>query len=137
MKAPKFSLSYIDKQGAYCLEDDLGKVIVLTFWTSWCPECGVDLPLKEKFHQVADPEKIKFITINVVGREREPSDGIRFHRDFLTQPTLVDRGLETYRAYNCQGVPTTVIINQNGDIVQQLTDQAKPITIIEAIRPYI
>ncbi len=137
MKAPTFSLPYIDNLGSYNLEDDLGKVIILTFWTSWCPECGVDLPLKEKFYQVADPEKIKFITINVVGRERCPQDGIHFHQKFLTQPTLVDRGIEVYRAYNCKGVPTTVIINQKGEVVQQLSAQTKPLKIIEEISPFV
>lgn len=137
MKAPKFSLPYIDRPGNYNLNDDLGKIIVLTFWTSWCPECGVDLPLKEKFYRVADPKKIKFITINVVGRERHPQDGIRFHQDFLMQPTLVDRGIEVYRAYNCKGVPTTVIINQKGEVIQQLTAQTKPLKIIEAVSPFV
>lgn len=137
MKAPHFKLPYIDKQGDYQLSDDLGKIVVLTFWTSWCPSCGVDLPLKEKFYQAADSEKIKFITINVVGRERHPNDGVRFHNQFLTQPTLVDRGLEVYRDYNCLGVPTTVIINQAGEIIDQLSEQAAPIDIVEAISPFL
>lgn len=137
MKAPNFNLPYIDQRGRYQLSEDLGKIIVLTFWTSWCPSCGVDLPLKEKFYQVADPEKIKFITINVVGRERHHSDGIRFHKQFLTQPTLVDRGLEVYREYNCLGVPTTVIIDQEGYIIDQFSDQTKPMEIVEAISHYL
>lgn len=137
MKAPNFTLPYIDKEGHYQLKDDLGKIIVLTFWTSWCPDCGSDLPLKEKLYQTVDSEKVKFITINVVGREREPSEGIRFYNKFLTQPTLVDRGLEVYRQFNCLGVPTTVIINQDGEIIVQLSAHAKPIDIMQAISPFI
>lgn len=137
MKAPTFKLPYINRADDYQLEDDLGKIIILTFWTSWCPSCSVDLPLKEDFYQSADPDKIKFITINVVGRERTPNDGIRFHDQFLSQPTLVDRGLETYRAYNCQGVPTTVIINQTGDIIHQISAQINPIDIAETISHHI
>ncbi|WP_440896198.1 TlpA family protein disulfide reductase [Amphibacillus sp. Q70] len=137
MKALNFTLPYIDKEGSYQLKSDLGKIIVLTFWTSWCPACGSDLPLKEKLYQTVDSEKVKFITINVAGRERTPNEGLHFHNNFLTQPTLVDRGLEVYRQFNCLGVPTTVIINQDGEIITQLSDHANPIDMIQTISPYI
>ena len=137
MKAPEFKLPYIDQDKYYDLKDDLGKIVVLTFWTSWCPECSIDLPIKEKLHQTIESDKIRFITINVAGRERTPDDGGRFYHEFLNQPTLVDNGLEVYRKYQCKGVPTTVIIDQTGMIITQITNQAKPLDIMQAISPYI
>lgn len=137
MHAIDFTLPYIDKGENYQLKNSLGKIVVITFWTSWCPECSGDLMLKEKLYQTLDTNLVEFITINVVGRERDPNEGIRFYKDFLTQPTLVDRGLETYRKYNCQGVPTTVIINQEGEIILQQSNQVKPLEIVQSIHSFI
>jgi len=137
MKAPNFKLPYIDRPGYYQLDDDLGKIIVLTFWTSWCPYCSTDLPMKDKLYQTVDQELVKFLTINVAGRERDPNEGLRFQKNFIEQPTLVDDGLDTYRKYNCQGVPTTVIIDQEGEIITQLSSATKPIDLVEAISPFI
>lgn len=137
MKAPDFKLPYIDQPGDYQLSDDVGKIVILTFWTSWCPYCHTDMPMKEKLYQTIDSEMVKFLTINVVGREREPDAGRRYHEELITQPTLVDDGLEIYRKYDCQGVPTTVIINQEGEIVSTHYAVLKPIQIIDAIHPLL
>lgn len=136
-KAPDFTLSYIDQPGTYQLSKHLGKVIVLTFWTSWCPDCSHDLPLKERLYQASTNEAIVFITINVSGREPNQEEARRYYHQFLTQPTLVDHGLETYRAYNCLGVPTTVIIDQTGFIIKTFSDQARPLQIMEALAPFL
>ncbi|MBM7541465.1 redoxin domain-containing protein [Amphibacillus cookii] len=133
MRAPDFCLPYIDRDQYYQLSDQRGKIVVLTFWASWCPDCSNDLPLKERLYQSIDQTKMSFITINVVGRERDPNEGIRYYQKFLSQPTLIDHGIDVYRKYNCLGVPTTVIIDQQGYIIKQFTDQAKPLDIMETI----
>ena len=52
--------------------------------------------LKEKLYQASDKNIIKFLTINVSGRERSTIAGLKYFREYLTQPTLIDRGVETY-----------------------------------------
>ncbi|WP_138418508.1 TlpA disulfide reductase family protein [Aquibacillus sediminis] len=133
MKAPMFSLPYINNNGIYHLQDDIGKVIVLTFWASWCPDCGHDLPKKEQLFQSMDTTKVRMITINVTGRERDQSAGPAYTEKYLSQPTLADRGTEIYENYQCKGVPTTVIINQNGDIHDQFGDNAKFLEIVTSV----
>ncbi|SEO71043.1 Thiol-disulfide isomerase or thioredoxin [Amphibacillus marinus] len=137
MQAPNFTLNYLNKNESYCLSDDFGKIVVLTFWASWCPDCSNDMPLKERLFQSIDSDKVKFITINVSGRERSKADAIRYFNSFMTQPTLVDNGIEVYRKYKCLGVPTTVIIDQNGTIINQFTDQANTMEIMTALTQLI
>ena len=44
--APDFTLT--DMQGiAHNLVDYRGSVVVLNFWASWCPECGIEMPSLE------------------------------------------------------------------------------------------
>ncbi|MBH0231014.1 TlpA family protein disulfide reductase [Halobacillus yeomjeoni] len=132
-QAPNFKLPYINSDKNYTLEEDLGKVVVLTFWASWCPDCGVDLPKKEQLYKTMDHEKVKMLTINVTGRERNVEDGMEYAEKFLTQPTLMDDGREIYERYGSQGVPTTVIIDQNGNIHRQFGDKADFLEIVESI----
>ncbi|QHT47544.1 TlpA family protein disulfide reductase [Bacillus sp. SB49] len=132
-KAPDFELPFINKQGTYQLREDKGKAVVLTFWASWCPDCGRDLPLKEQLYQNADKEKVKMLTINVTGRERSPEAGIAYTKEFLTQPTLADKDRTVYDLFGCRGVPSTVIIDQNGFIHEAFGDQASFLDIAQSL----
>lgn len=139
-KAPDFTLNYIDRKASFTLSEHLGRPIVLTFWASWCPDCTHDLPLKEKLHASIDSNDILFLTINVTGREPIQTEARKYVDAFLKQPTLVDGGedgLSTYRKYNCRGVPTTVIINQDGHIVKTFGDDASTLDIMKALTPFI
>lgn len=132
-QAPLFELPYINNSKTYQLEKDLGKVIVLTFWASWCPDCGKDLPKKEQLFQTMDHEKVVMITVNVTGRERSKEDAIHYTKEFLTQPTLSDYGRNIYDLYECNGVPSTIIIDQRGTIHAQFGDQAPFLEIVKKI----
>lgn len=131
MQAPLFTLNHLTKDGHYKLE--VGKIIILTFWVSWCPDCSADLPKKEQLYQSINHDKVSMLTINVPDRERNAYDGVRYAEKFLTQPTLVDRGREIYNAYQCRSVPTTVIIDKDGYIHQQFDDQADFFEIIRVV----
>ncbi|MCP3028244.1 TlpA disulfide reductase family protein [Halobacillus sp. A5] len=131
--AYNFNLPEIRSGTFYQLKEFIGKVVILTFWTSWCPDCQRDLPKKEHLFQTLDSSKVVMITINVKGREREFDEAVRFHNKHINQLTLVDDNVETYRKYDAQGVPATVIIDQDGRIVKQLSDQSEFIEIVEAL----
>lgn len=133
-QAPIFELPYINNHSSmYNLEEDLGKVIVITFWVSWCPDCGKDLPLKEQLFKTMDHDKVKMLTINVTGRERNIEEGIEFTEKFLTQPTLSDEGRDVYDLYNCDGAPSTIIIDQQGDIYANFGDQSSFLDIVSKL----
>ncbi|UFT98253.1 TlpA family protein disulfide reductase [Radiobacillus kanasensis] len=137
MNAPYFTLPYTNGNGHFKLSDARGKIIVLTFWVSWCPDCGQDLPKKEALFQSLDRNKVQMITINVPGRERTENAGLEFAEKFLTQPTLIDNGREVYDLYSCTGVPTTVIINEQGEWVKSFNDQASFLSIVEEIGTWL
>ena len=135
--APDFTLSYIDKDDHLTLSDLRGRMVLLTFWASWCPDCSQDMPMKERLYQTVDQEKLAMVTINVAGRERQHEDAVRYKNNFIKQPTLVDRGRETYLNYNALGVPTTVLIDQYGNIVKQWGENLNFLSLMEAISTYL
>lgn len=133
MLAPNFVLPYLNKKGDYHLQDDVGSIVILTFWASWCLDCSIDLPKKEQLHRSLNNSKVKMLTINVTGRERNQSEAVHFTKEFLSQPTLMDNGTEVYNLFRCQGVPTTVLIDSTGHIYKQFSDKADFLDIVKAV----
>ena len=133
IKAPHFTLPYMFSYEQFELQEEIGKVIVLTFWASWCPDCGKDLPKKEQLYKTMNHDKVRMLTINVSGRERNPDEAVKYAHQFLTQPTLVDYNREVYDLYKSDGVPTTVIIDQDGHIHEQFGDKASFLDIVESL----
>ncbi|WP_411953766.1 TlpA family protein disulfide reductase [Alkalibacillus sp. S2W] len=138
MKAPTFELPYLDNPDqTFNLSDVIGeKVIVLTFWASWCPDCARDLPKKEQFYKTMRHNNIEMMTINVTGRERDMSEAHKFQEQFLTQPVLQDRGREIYDLYQGDGVPTTIVIDLDGNIVGHFGDKDDFVEVIKIIGDY-
>ncbi|WP_079710908.1 TlpA family protein disulfide reductase [Paraliobacillus ryukyuensis] len=128
-----FTLSYINKTGEWRLSDYKGKVIVLTFWASWCPDCSVDLPKKEQLFQSMDPSKVELVSINVLGRERSREEAEKYANKFLSQPSLIDNGRDVYDLFHCEGVPTTIIIDQHGKVHQTFGDKSNFLDIVQSI----
>lgn len=125
MKAPQYELPYLNEDRTFSLDEVLGeKVVVLTFWVSWCPDCARDLPKKEQFYKTTRSDELEMITINVTGRERSEEEALKYQEQFLTQPVLKDNGREVYDLYDCTSVPTTIVIDKNGEVVGRFGDQA-------------
>ncbi|TFB24283.1 TlpA family protein disulfide reductase [Filobacillus milosensis] len=135
MKAPIFELPYLDKQNqSYNLKDVLGKkVILLTFWVSWCPDCARDLPKKEQFYKTSHNDDLEMVTINVTDREHGEDEALKYQDQFLTQPVLKDRGREVFDLYEGASLPTTIVINREGEIIGRFGDKAEFVEIIHAI----
>ncbi|MCT8138946.1 TlpA family protein disulfide reductase [Anaerobacillus sp. CMMVII] len=134
MLAPTFTLPQLNGEGVISIKSYRGKPLVLTFWTSWCPDCQKDLHFKDQFYRTIDPDKLGFLTINVTGREGQPEDGKRLIAEKnYSFPVLMDDGTKVYDAYQCMGVPTTVIINRHQEIVAKYNDKAKFVEIIQGL----
>ncbi|WP_347862460.1 TlpA disulfide reductase family protein [Salimicrobium sp. PL1-032A] len=133
MKAPTFTLPYLTEQGNYTLPAEPGKVIILTFWASWCPDSGADMPKKEQLFSSLNTDEVEMITINVAGREGKREEAVKYKEKFLSQPTLEDDGTTVYDLFESKGVPTTVIISPEGEILYQFGDDASFMEIMKGI----
>ena len=113
--APNFTLASLDGQNT-SLSSLRGKVVVLDFWATWCPPCRRSLPHLQKMS--ADPElKNKGLVVLAINQEEELSK-IRPFMDegHYTFNVLRDTDGAVSRAYNVEGIPTTVIIGRDGNV---------------------
>ncbi len=92
-----------------------GKVLVVTFWASWCGPCKKELPVLEGIQRIGGKDRIQVVAVNI-----EDSDQFRKVAKALASLTLTlthDYRKKSSEAYGVHGIPHMVIIGRDGKIV--------------------
>jgi thiol-disulfide isomerase/thioredoxin len=98
------------------LESYVGKVVVISFWASWCPPCLKEMPILDGIQRSAGQRQIQVIAINT-----ETPDVYRQVAKRLAEFDLMmthDTGKKASDAYGVNGIPHMVIIGRDGRIVR-------------------
>jgi thiol-disulfide isomerase/thioredoxin len=113
--APELSLT--DLQGnSTSLADYRGKVVLVNLWATWCPPCKEEMPALETFYRKHAGDGFAIIAVN----DGDPtSDVIQFVKDYgLTFPVWLDPTyIATEKAFKTLNLPSSFVINQDGQVV--------------------
>ena len=116
VQAPDFSLDDMDGE-QHSLRDYRGKVIMLNFWATWCPPCRREIPSMESIYQ--DMGDKGFVVLGV--NQFETPDHVFAYMGqlsvFPTFPILFDPDSRISERYAVKGLPTTLLINRQGEVV--------------------
>ena len=113
--APDFTLKQLDGDKEVSLSDHEGsEAVVLDFWATWCSPCRKALPKLEELTKKYDGKGVAIYAVN----QGESADKARsFLQDQkLDLNVLLDPKGSTGQKYGVRGIPTTVIIDQNGTV---------------------
>jgi len=93
-----------------------GRVVVLSFWASWCGPCRKELPILEGIQQVAGKERVQVVAINIEDRDTFK----KIARKMTSLQILVasDTAQKAQHAYGVSGIPHMVIISKSGQIMR-------------------
>lgn len=134
-QAPDFSL--IDMEGnKHKLSDYKGQGVFLNFWGTWCPPCKREMPDMEKQYQVFKDAGVHILAVNIGDTEFQINKFVKQHE--LTFPILRDKTKDVRDLYRIDKMPTTLLINPDGEITLieegELTE-AKIKGMMESIKP--
>jgi peroxiredoxin len=115
--APAFVLASLSGQ-KHKLADYRGKIVVLSFLTSWSGLCDQQAALLEKeFWQKYRKRGVVVIGVDAGEREAPAQKAQQFrNRHGLTYPILVDHGNQVLRRYRVLAFPTSVVIDRKGTV---------------------
>jgi thiol-disulfide isomerase/thioredoxin len=113
LAAPAFTLNAPDGK-PHRLADYRGKVVLVNFWTTWCPPCLAELPSMQRLADRMAPEALEILAINVGESAFRVSKflkliGIRFS-------VLLDDKGETFRVWGGSVYPTSFVLDTEGRV---------------------
>lgn len=103
------------------LSDFRGRKIIVNFFASWCAPCQEEMPVLVELDSRINNEKAVIIGVNVTKEEPNPNQVREFIKHFkVGYEVLYDGDGKVMKDYQLIGIPTTLFINEKGEIVLRL-----------------
>ena len=94
------------------LSEEIGNIVIVNFWASWCGPCREELPEMEALQQKYQDLGFTVIAVNV---DDKPEKADVLLNDIeVSFPVLFDSAGEVSELYDVSAMPTTVIVDRNG-----------------------
>lgn len=134
-KAPDFEL--VDLNGEkHRMSDYVGQGVFLNFWGTWCEPCKREFPIIDRQFHEYQKQGVQVLAVNIA----ESDFAVRNYIESkgLTFPVVIDKEKSVMNAYNINPLPTTFLVNPEGEIVKIITGEMNEKMIkkyMELIKP--
>ena len=144
--APDFTLATTTGE-LVSMSDLRGKVILLNFWGTWCGPCRMELPDFVKLYDKYNKDGLEIVGITI-RRGESIKDVAKFQDQWGLNYLLLNdingnEVSEVTMAYSqaigqmINGIPTTLVIDREGFIVNGFVGPRREQVFYNAIKPYL
>lgn len=92
-----------------------GRLVVLSFWATWCAPCRKELPRLEQLHRAYAKDGLEIVAVNFGERRLEVRRFLRAN-PVLTLRVALDPSKAVAKGYGVIGIPATVVLDWNGTV---------------------
>ena len=90
--------------------------VVLNFWATWCRPCRVEMPKLEDLMEDLGPRHVHFAAVSLDTRRSKGKVEEYIEKNDLKLPVYRDPEGSLARKFKVTAIPTTVLLNQDGEI---------------------
>ena len=119
--APDFNLKTLTGDTVK-LADLKGKKVFINFWATWCPPCVEEMPAIQQFYeQHGNDENLVILAVNATDLESDIESVQQFvDKNGIGFPILLDEKGDVSINYEVLTIPTSVILNEEGKVIEQI-----------------
>ena len=103
------------------LDDYRGKVVLLTFWATWCEPCKKEMPEIHAAYEKHQPDDFVVLAVNF-GEDLGAASSFAHHGK-LTFPVILDRKANIAERYGVINLPVTFFIDPDGIIRERVVGE--------------
>ncbi|HUJ76041.1 MAG TPA: TlpA disulfide reductase family protein [bacterium] len=103
--------------GQVSLSSFKGKVVLLSFWATWCGPCKQEMPEMQALYEKLKPRGFEVVAVDMMEDKAVVADFVK--KSGYTFPVLIDHtgAVGGAQMYDARAIPTNYIVDKNGKIV--------------------
>jgi thiol-disulfide isomerase/thioredoxin len=91
-----------------------GRVVLIDFWASWCGPCERSFPALDALYREWHARGFDVVAINLDEHRKDADRFLDKHTHEM--PVVFDPRGESPRAFDVQGMPTSILVDRSGTI---------------------
>ncbi len=112
-RPPAVDFELSDPEGQrHRLSDYRGRVVLVSFWATWCPPCRREMPAMQRLWQRLGEEGFTILAV-AVGETAAPVKTFAFETG-VTFPLLLDPDSKTTGPWKVRGLPSSWLLDRRG-----------------------
>ena len=92
-----------------------GNLVIINFWATWCAPCKKEMPSLDALYQDDNFKNLEILAVNMEQPNKIKTQNFFNNLNIKKLNIFFDSNLNFVKEFKLRGVPTTILINKNGE----------------------